>query len=74
MRAQGTVRKWTDKGYGFINSDDGQQYFAHIKQVRDYGHDDLLEGSRVEFDAAPSKRHPGKLEAHEIKVLAEPDE
>ena len=74
MRSQGTVRRWMGKGFGFIDADDGQQLFAHVSQIREYDHDDLLVGSRVAFDVAASERKPGKFEAREIKVLAEPDE
>jgi CspA family cold shock protein len=72
MRIEGIVRRWTDKGYGFVKADDGQEYFAHIRSVREYDHDDLLEGTRIEFDVGPSRRHPGKFDAVDIKVLSEP--
>jgi cold shock CspA family protein len=73
MRMQGTVRLWTDKGYGFITADDGQELFGHIRSVMgDFEFDELLKGTRVEFDTGPSRRHPGKLDATQIRVLSEP--
>ncbi|MEV0498089.1 cold-shock protein [Streptomyces spectabilis] len=46
----GTV-KWFNpqKGYGFITSDDGPDYFVHRSAIRNDGLQALVEGQRVEF-------------------------
>lgn len=49
-RETGTV-KWfnASKGYGFIASDSGQEYFVHFSQIQMDGYRTLNEGQRVEF-------------------------
>lgn len=50
--AQGTV-KWfnTQKGYGFINPDDGDNdVFVHITAVQNSGLNGLNEGQKVTYD------------------------
>ena len=51
---QGTV-KWFngDKGFGFIESDDGgKDVFVHFSAVQGSGYKTLEEGQRVSFDSA----------------------
>jgi CspA family cold shock protein len=48
----GTVKEWDrDKGYGFIEGEDGNDYFVHISglrpQLKQRG---LLPGQKVLFD------------------------
>ena len=50
--AQGTV-KWfnTQKGYGFINPDEGENdVFVHITAVQNSGLDGLNEGQKVTYE------------------------
>jgi cold shock CspA family protein len=58
---QGTV-KWfnAEKGFGFIEPDDGgQDVFAHFSAIADDGgYRSLDEGQRVEFTASPGDRGP----------------
>ena len=48
---KGTV-KWFNpqKGYGFINAEDGTEYFAHQTQIKMDGFRKLDEGDIVEFE------------------------
>ena len=48
---QGKV-KWfnAEKGFGFINKDDGKDIFVHYSQIRAEGYKTLEEGQLVEFD------------------------
>jgi CspA family cold shock protein len=47
----GTV-KWfnAQKGYGFITSDDGKDYFVHFSEIQSSGFKTLDEGQEVEFE------------------------
>lgn len=46
----GKVKKLvTDKGFGFIQPDDGPDVFFHHTTVEDHQFDDLTEGQKVEF-------------------------
>jgi cold shock protein len=51
--AQGTV-KWfnSDKGYGFIAVDGGQDVFCHFSAIKADGYRELQEGQRVTLDIA----------------------
>ncbi|MGY1904235.1 cold-shock protein [Modestobacter sp. SYSU DS0903] len=56
--SQGTV-KWfnAEKGFGFIEPDDGgQDVFVHFSAIADSGYRSLDEGQRVEFSASPGDR------------------
>ena len=48
--AQGTIKKLTEKGFGFIETSDGRDLFFHMSGLQDVGFDDLREGQSVEFD------------------------
>ncbi len=66
--ATGTV-KWfnTQKGYGFIVSDDGgKDIFVHISAVERSGLRTLTEGQKVEYELQNDK---GKTAAVNIKVV-----
>jgi cold shock CspA family protein len=66
---QGTV-KWfnAEKGFGFIEPDDGgQDVFAHFSAIADDGgYRSLDEGQRVEFTASPGERG---MQADSIRPL-----
>jgi cold shock protein len=49
--AVGTV-KWfsDDKGYGFIEREDGDDVFVHFSAVQGSGFKSLPEGAKVEFE------------------------
>ncbi|WP_461248639.1 cold-shock protein, partial [Treponema sp. R6D11] len=44
--------KWfnAEKGYGFIESDDGQDVFVHFSAIQADGYRSLAEGAKVEFE------------------------
>ena len=61
--AQGTV-KWfnTQKGYGFINPDEGDNdVFVHITAVQNYGLNGLNEGQKVTYELEEQRN--GKMAA-----------
>lgn len=50
-REQGRV-KWfnTNKGFGFITRENGEDVFVHFRAIRGEGHRSLRDGQPVEFD------------------------
>ena len=47
----GTIKRLnTDKGFGFIRNETGQEYFFHQSAIYGEGIADLREGDSVEFD------------------------
>ena len=66
--ATGTVKFFkADKGYGFIDRDDGVEIFVHINNCAE-DLDELVEGQRIRFDEQTSPRN-GKPEAVEVELL-----
>jgi CspA family cold shock protein len=55
----GTV-KWfnSEKGFGFITSDEGNDVFAHFSQIQKEGFKTLEEGQKVEFDVVEGAKGP----------------
>jgi CspA family cold shock protein len=54
----GTIKKLTDKGFGFITDTAGQDYFFHQTGVQGVGFHDLREGQSVEFDIGQGPKGP----------------
>ena len=55
----GTV-KWfnADKGFGFIQQDNGPDVFAHFSAIQSEGFKTLEEGQKVEFTVTQGQRGP----------------
>jgi len=56
---EGTV-KWfnTEKGYGFIETDEGEDVFVHYSEIQAEGFKNLEEGQRVSFEVEQSPKGP----------------
>ena len=56
---EGTV-KWfnASKGYGFIEGEDGTDYFAHFGEIQSEGFKTLKEGQSVTFEVADGEKGP----------------
>ena len=58
-RVAGTVRRWNEKGFGFIAPDDGgDEVFCHVSQIRDGNC--LRSGDQVEFKKVVVRRPSGQ--------------
>ena len=55
--AQGTV-KWfsNEKGYGFIEREQGEDVFVHFSAMTMDGYKTLTEGQRVEFEIVQGQK------------------
>lgn len=56
---KGTV-KWfnAEKGFGFIETEDGSDVFVHFSAISGDGFKSLDEGQRVEFNVVQGNRGP----------------
>ncbi|MDZ4133548.1 MAG: cold-shock protein [Dethiobacteria bacterium] len=56
---QGKV-KWfnPEKGYGFIEVEEGKDVFVHYSEIQDEGFKTLEEGQEVEFEIVEGNRGP----------------
>ncbi|MDZ4619036.1 cold shock protein CspC [Bacillus cereus] len=56
---QGRV-KWfnAEKGFGFIEREDGDDIFVHFSAIQQDGYKSLEEGQQVEFDIVDGARGP----------------
>ncbi len=52
--------KWfsAEKGYGFIEREDGSDVFVHFSAIKDEGFKSLSEGQNVTFDIVDGNRGP----------------
>jgi CspA family cold shock protein len=62
--AEGTIKKITDKGFGFIDTGKGGDLFFHMSNVEGVRFDDLHEGQRVTFNEG---RGPKGARAENVK-------
>jgi CspA family cold shock protein len=64
---EGTVKWFNDqKGFGFIEKDDGIDVFVHFSNILAQGFKSLMEGQRVEFEEELGPRGP---QAKNVKVI-----
>ena len=63
----GTV-KWfnSEKGFGFLTTEDGKDVFAHFSQINVDGFKTLEEGQRVSFEVTQGQKG---LQAENITVI-----
>jgi cold shock protein len=56
--AEGTIKKITDKGFGFITTASGKDLFFHRSAVVDTPFEALQEGQRVSFTEGQGPKGP----------------
>jgi CspA family cold shock protein len=56
----------TEKGFGFISREQGDDVFVHYSNIQGSGYKSLQEGQRVEFEVAPGRKGE---EAQNVRVL-----
>ncbi len=62
---QGTIKKLTEKGFGFIEGERGDIFFHH-SSVEGVRYDDLQEGTPVEYQEGSGPKGP---RAENVKVI-----
>ncbi|MCO6047438.1 cold shock domain-containing protein [Aeoliella sp. ICT_H6.2] len=65
--SQGTIKKLTDKGFGFIEGERGDIFFHCSAVEGEITFDHLSEGQQVEYTEGQGPKGP---RAEQVKVLA----
>ena len=64
--AEGTIKRLTDRGFGFIETGDNKDMFFHMSNLEGVQWDDLREGQKVSFDIETGRN--GKEAATNLKL------
>ena len=64
--AEGTIKRLTDRGFGFIDTGGGKDLFFHMSAVEEVSFDQLSEGQRVEYTTGEGPKGP---RAENVKPL-----
>ncbi len=56
--AQGTIKRLTDKGFGFIDAGNGKDVFFHMSAVEGTTFDELRDGQQVSFNIGQGPKGP----------------
>jgi cold shock protein len=64
--AEGTIKKLTDKGFGFIDTGNGKDMFFHMSNLDGVQFDDLEEGQSVSYEPGQGPKGP---RAENVRVL-----
>jgi len=58
IMAEGTIKRLTDKGFGFIDVGTDKDLFFHSSSVEGTTYNELREGQRVTFNEARGQKGP----------------
>lgn len=65
--AEGTVKWFSDqKGYGFIQQENGEDLFVHHSSIDMPGFKSLNEGDRVSFEVGTGRKGPAAINVKKI--------
>ncbi len=64
--AEGTIKRLTEKGFGFIDIGGDKDLFFHMSNLEDVRYDELREGQRVSFVEGRGPKGP---RAENVKLL-----
>jgi CspA family cold shock protein len=64
--AEGTIKRLTDKGFGFIDNGSGKDMLFHMSSLEGVQYDDLEEGQRVSYNEGQGPKGP---RAENVRVL-----
>lgn len=64
--AEGTIKRLTDKGFGFIQMGDGKDIFFHMSACEGCRFDELHEGQQVAFEVGDGPKGP---RADSVRVI-----
>ncbi len=56
--AEGTIKRITDKGFGFIENGTQRDMFFHSSALEGVSFDELQEGQRVTYDVGEGPKGP----------------
>jgi CspA family cold shock protein len=55
---EGTIKRLTDKGFGFIDTGTGRDVFFHMSNLEGVSYDELQEGQRVSYTDGEGPKGP----------------
>jgi CspA family cold shock protein len=64
--AEGTIKRLTDKGFGFIDTGGGPDLFFHMSAVQGVRFEELQQGQKVSFSQGQGPKGP---RAENIKLI-----
>ncbi len=64
--AEGTIKRITDKGFGFIEDGTGKDMFFHSSCLEGVGYDQLREGQRVSYEVGQGPKGP---RAEKVRII-----
>jgi CspA family cold shock protein len=56
--SEGTIKRLTDKGFGFITNEKGTDIFFHMSAIEGCRFEDLREGQKVTFSEGQGPKGP----------------
>ncbi|HEY0195096.1 MAG TPA: cold shock domain-containing protein [Kofleriaceae bacterium] len=62
----GTIKRLTDKGFGFISNEKGVDMFFHMSAVEGVRFEDLREGQKVSYNEGRGPKGP---RAENVRVV-----
>ncbi len=64
--SEGTIKRLTDKGFGFIDTGTGKDIFFHNSNVEGTSFEQLREGQKVSYTAGDGPKGP---RAENVRVI-----